>query len=179
MVDETGWMYHFGQFAMAGLYSTRERRMTFKMAGGCNCGNVRYECAERPVVHLICHCMDCKKATGAGSAAAVFVPSDRLIFSAAKLAFHEVEAASGRHVQRGFCVNCGSLISSRWREQSKYQALMVGSLDDQSIFEPKVEVWISRAKAWEVLHPNTLKFDEGPSAEAVRRPIEEYFASRN
>lgn len=152
--------------------------MAFTMTGGCACGAARYECAERPLVHLICHCLDCQRASGAGTAALVFVPSDRLTFSGSYLRYHEVEGASGRHLQRGFCTNCGSPVAGRWQEQSRFQFLTVGSLDDPAVFDPKVEVWVSRAKPWEVLHPGTEKFDQGPSVEAVRKPIDDYFASR-
>ncbi len=30
--------------------------MTVLLTGGCACENIRYECAEEPIVQLICHC---------------------------------------------------------------------------------------------------------------------------
>jgi hypothetical protein len=44
-------------------------------------------------------------------------------------------------------------------------------------FVPKFEVWVSSAHPWHQLHPDTQKFDKGPSTE-VRAPIEAYFAAR-
>ena len=148
------------------------------LTGGCACGKVRYACGDKPIVQLICHCRDCQQASGSAYAAVLFVPSDKLEFTGAEPKYHEVKAASGRSPQRGFCAECGSPLSARWLGNSRYQLLQASSLDDPSIFTPTVEVWVSRAHGWHSLHPDTVKFDEGPSPEAVRDPIDAYFAAR-
>jgi hypothetical protein len=38
--------------------------MSSSMAGGCQCGAVRYECAAEPLFTGKCHCRGCQKATG-------------------------------------------------------------------------------------------------------------------
>ena len=150
--------------------------MTF--SGGCACGKVRYECSEEPLVQLICHCHDCQRASGSAFAAALIVPTDRLKFTATEPKYYSVTAASGRTMQRGFCSECGSPVSIRRPEMPLVEFLQAASLDDTSTFAPTCEVWISRADSWHPLHPSTEKFDEGPSAEAVRAPIAAYFSSR-
>ncbi|HEX9585440.1 MAG TPA: GFA family protein, partial [Gammaproteobacteria bacterium] len=30
-------------------------------AGGCQCGDIRYECADEPIDLFICHCRECRK----------------------------------------------------------------------------------------------------------------------
>lgn len=37
-----------------------------KLTGGCLCGKVRYELSAgvEPLYSVICHCLNCKKATG-------------------------------------------------------------------------------------------------------------------
>jgi hypothetical protein len=152
--------------------------MTATLTGGCSCGKVRYECNEKPIVQLICHCRDCQQSSGSAYAAVLFVPSDRLRFTKAEPKYHEVKTATDRRLQRGFCGECGSPVLGRWPDNPLYQIIQASSLDDPSIFAPSAEVWVSRAHSWHSLHPNTVKFDQGPSADAVRRPIQAYFAAR-
>ncbi|MGE0424113.1 MAG: GFA family protein [Reyranellaceae bacterium] len=152
--------------------------MTETLTGGCSCGKVRYECSAQPIVQLICHCRDCQQASGSAYAAVIFVPGDRLRLTEAEPKYHEVKGASGRRIERGFCGECGSPVLARWPENSLYQVLQASSLDDPSLFKPSSEIWLSRAHSWHTPHPNTVKFDNGPSAEAVRAPMEAYFAAR-
>ena len=35
------------------------------LSGGCHCGAVRYEMPEDVAHHALCHCTDCRKASGA------------------------------------------------------------------------------------------------------------------
>ena len=146
-------------------------------SGGCACGRIRYECSEGPIVQVICHCRDCQRASGSASAAILVVASDRLKFSGSEPKYHEVKAESGRTMRRGFCSECGSPLSIRRPETLRIEFLQAASLDDPSMFVPKFEVWVSSAHPWHQLHPDTQKFDRGPSAE-VRAPIEAYFAAR-
>jgi hypothetical protein len=90
------------------------------MSGGCACGKVRYECREKPMVQLICHCRDCQQASGSAYAAVLFVPSDRLQFTRTEPKYHEVEAATGRRIQRGFCGDCGSPVVNRHAKRTPF-----------------------------------------------------------
>jgi len=147
-------------------------------AGGCACGRIRYECSEQPIVQLICHCRDCQRASGSAFAAVLVVPSDRLKFSGSELKYHSINADSGRTMRRGFCNECGSPVSIRRPETPLVEFLQAASLDDPSKFRPSCEVWVSRADPWHPLHAATPKFEQSPAAEAVRGPIEAYFAAR-
>ncbi|WP_428672188.1 GFA family protein [Reyranella sp.] len=155
--------------------------MNKEATGGCACGAIRYRCRDRPIVELICHCRDCQRASGGASAAVLLIASDRVIFEGADQAFHAVTTASGNRLSRGFCPACGSPVSARWEGDSIYsklQALYAGSLDDPSTFSPTVEDWVSRAYPWHTFHPDTLKFGERPTPQAVRDRIVAYFAAR-
>ena len=152
--------------------------MTTALTGGCACGKVRYECSEKPLVQLLCHCRDCQRASGSAFGAALIVPTDRLTLSGAEPRYYEVKANSGRTMRRGFCQECGSPILVTRPETPMVVFLHASSLDDPSQFSPASEVWTSRAYRWHHLHPATVKYEEGPSPEAVRAPIGAYFAGR-
>ena len=148
------------------------------LLGGCACRKVRYECSEKPIVQLICHCRDCQRASGSAFAAVMFVPTDRLTFTGAQMRYYDVKGASGRTLRRQFCGECGSPVCVRWPDQPRVQLLHVASLDDPSSFMPTSELWVSRADAWHPFLPSTVKFEEGPSEEVVRKPLAAYFAAR-
>ena len=61
---------------------------------------------------------------------------------------------------------------------SKLRAIHAGSLDDPSTFSPSVEDWMSRGHPWHTFHPDTLKFEEKPTPQAVRDRVLAYFAAR-
>jgi hypothetical protein len=106
------------------------------------------------------------------------VPSDRLKFTGSELKYYAVKADSGRMMRRGFCSECGSPISIRRPETPLVEFLQVASLDDPSQFRPSCEVWVSSAHAWHQHDSGIQKFEQNPSAEAARVPIEAYFAAR-
>ncbi|SDK65856.1 GFA family protein [Microbulbifer yueqingensis] len=148
------------------------------LSGGCACGQVRYECTEKPLVQFICHCRDCQYASGSAFSASVFVPRDRVTYLSGKLHHYDVMAESGRELRRQFCSACGSPISAHWPASPVVEMLTVASLDDQGIFNPTHELWVSRAESWHPFHPDTVKLQEGPDEELVREPLRAYFAAR-
>lgn len=148
------------------------------LLGGCACGQVRYQCSETPLVQFICHCRDCQHSSGSAFMAFVFVPRDRLTYLSGDLHYYDVEANSGRALRRQFCRACGSPISAYWPGAPMVELLTVASLDDQSIFSPTHELWMSRAESWHPVHPGTTKLPEGPDEELVRGPVRAYFAAR-
>ena len=48
--------------------------MAPKLAGGCICGAIRFECDMEPFIMLNCHCRDCQRVSGSAFAPVVFVP---------------------------------------------------------------------------------------------------------
>jgi hypothetical protein len=155
--------------------------MTKQLTGGCACGAVRYTCTDKAIVQLICHCRDCQRASGNASAAVLLMANDRVLFDGAEQTYHAVTTASGNRLFRGFCPTCGSPVSGRWEGDtmySKVRAIHAGSLDDPSVFSPTVEDWMSRGYPWHTFHPDTLKFEERPTPQAVRDRMLAYFAAR-
>jgi hypothetical protein len=73
------------------------------MKGSCLCGEIRYEIFAAPCGTTLCHCEDCRKASGAPVVAWTFFPAGSIRFSGQtprKITFAERE--------RTFCPDCGS-----------------------------------------------------------------------
>jgi hypothetical protein len=71
--------------------------------GGCHCGAVRYEMPEAVVHHTLCHCTDCRRASGAPATAWAMAPADQVTITGAPLTY-----ASSEHARRMFCGACGT-----------------------------------------------------------------------
>ena len=74
------------------------------VSGGCHCGAVRYEADGEVLHHAICHCEDCRRASGAPMVAWIASKSDqvRVTSGAPKI------RASSEHGRRHFCADCGT-----------------------------------------------------------------------
>jgi len=99
-----------------------------RVSGGCACGAVRYELTEEPIFQLICHCTDCRKASGSAFAEVLIVAADRLSMLGNEPKVYSVKAESGRTMNRGFCEKCGSPIMIRRAETPQLAFIQAGSL---------------------------------------------------
>ena len=135
--------------------------MSPKFTGGCICRAVRYECSAEPVMMANCHCRDCQKAGGGAFAPAVIVPKASLkITGEAK--FHDTQSDSGNIVSRGFCPNCGSRLFGKTAAMPDLMAVMAGSLDDPSWYQPRMDIYTASAQPWDHMNPQLPKFQKSP-----------------
>ena len=72
-------------------------------SGGCHCGAIRYQMPEDVAHHALCHCIDCRKASGAPAVAWALAPTDQIAITGSPSAY-----ASSEHGRRYFCGSCGT-----------------------------------------------------------------------
>jgi hypothetical protein len=73
-------------------------------AGGCHCGAVRYEVTGTPQHTVLCHCSDCRKASGAPAVAwAAFAENEFKVTRGEP----KTRNSSGQSM-RSFCGECGT-----------------------------------------------------------------------
>ena len=72
-------------------------------AGGCHCGAVRYEMTAEVAHHALCHCTDCRKASGAPATAWAMAAADQVTITGEPVTY-----ASSEHGRRMFCGACGT-----------------------------------------------------------------------
>ena len=73
------------------------------LTGGCHCRAVRYQMPSEVQHHALCHCTDCRKASGAPAVGWALVPTDQIVISGQTTAY-----ASSEHGRRYFCTTCGT-----------------------------------------------------------------------
>ena len=149
-----------------------------RLTGGCRCGAVRYEHTEEPIFQLICHCTDCRSASGSAFAGVLLVAADRLSMLGRDPKFHSVIADSGRTISRGFCETCGSPIMARREDAPQLAFIQAGSLDEPMAFKPAVEVFGFRAHPAVSPVGSAERFDRG-APDLMRSAIEAHFKNRS
>lgn len=77
---------------------------TGTLTGGCHCGAIRYALSGAPMHHALCHCTDCRRASGAPMVGWAMFPEDALTV----LQGEPHEYASSEHGRRYFCGTCGT-----------------------------------------------------------------------
>lgn len=132
-----------------------------KIAGGCLCGNIRYEAEPLPDdVADYCHCSQCRRASGAPVVAWLQVSPDRFQVTAGEaLGFNASPAAT-----RWFCGHCGSPLYMTDRDNRSI-GINIGTLDEPDAVRPTVHGWYSAKICWFETtddldrHPETPPYD--------------------
>lgn len=119
------------------------RRIDVTVTGGCQCGAVRYRASAMLDNAHLCHCRMCQKAVGNIFAALVAAPNDALEWTRGEPAAFR----SSAHVDRGFCVACGTPLYYRDLEGGRTN-LTIGSLDDPAAFPPRTQMGSEARMPW-------------------------------
>jgi hypothetical protein len=123
--------------------------MTNKEQGGCLCGAIRYEADRSAVISgYCCYCSDCQKSTGGGYAAYVMLPQNELKLIAGELKTYRTTGSSGGHIQRSFCSDCGSPITSTSNIAPDFVFVKAGSFDDSNWITLSSGYWKKSARPW-------------------------------
>jgi len=132
-----------------------------RFTGGCLCGALRYEAQGEPLYTGHCYCSDCQKASGSG-----FVPF--MGFAAGAVRFQGEsklfvsKAANGGDAHRNFCPRCSSLVFGGVVGESESFTIYAGSLDDTSLFHPKIAIFARSRPDWAVIPPGLIVFEAMP-----------------
>jgi hypothetical protein len=108
--------------------------------GGCYCGLLRYESTGEIQFAMQCHCRECQYITGGNPNVIIMVPDESFRFTKGEpkeFARSDLE----KPVRRYFCPSCGTAIGSRSPARPGSFIIKVGTLDDQSVFDPKAAIF--------------------------------------
>lgn len=134
--------------------------MKIPFTGGCVCGEVRYECTAAPLRMFNCHCRDCQKVSGGPYAPVVLVPLDTFKVTKGTLKRYATTRLSGKPNWRGFCPNCGCTLTDGENAERNIVGVIAVSLDDPSWFKPAFDIFVCDAQPWNIMDPQTPKFQE-------------------
>ena len=110
-----------------------------EMAGGCQCGRIRYTASVTSDDAYLCHCRMCQRATGGVSIAFKNVKRADICWTVEPDRYQSSPIA-----QRGFCSVCGTPLTFEFPDGDQID-LTVGSFDNPGRFRPThhfgVESW--------------------------------------
>lgn len=122
--------------------------------GGCLCGAVRYEAQGEPYRVGLCHCADCRKATGGFA----------MPYGYWRIADFSLEGQLATHEGRSFCPACGSRVVHLSPDHAE---VILGTLDEApSPFRPTREVWVIRREPWMRPVDGAAQFDQDAPPDA-------------
>jgi hypothetical protein len=127
------------------------------LQGGCFCGNVRYEAEGPPEGPSVCHCIDCRRASGAPMVAWFGVARSRFRLVAGSPA----DFGSSPGVTRQFCPRCGTPLTFRAEANPDKIDVATATLDDPSAVPPSDHTWTRQQLDWVVLGDGLPRYPEG------------------
>lgn len=132
-------------------------------SGGCLCEVVRYRLDAPPLAINACHCLDCKKLTGATNLLMVLGPRDAFAHEAGEVERYRKRADSGNEVDIVRCAVCGVRL---WHEPISAPQLVivaVGTLDDPSWVVPTSHIFTRSMSPGVVIQDDALVLRDGPT----------------
>jgi hypothetical protein len=135
---------------------------SYKLSGGCACGNFRYEFNGELAMAVHCHCRDCQKSSGTGSAA-VFATNRTSYTFTGEASSYKFTGDSGKIVERFFCPNCGSPLFSYAEVLPDLIFARIASLDEPSQIKPSMHIYCDSSQAWDRPNDHLAKFGKMPT----------------
>ncbi|EOA91611.1 hypothetical protein ACJQWK_03423 [Exserohilum turcicum] len=124
-------------------------------AGGCLCGNIRYEVQGKAEASVLCHCFDCRKISGSTYSSNAMYSEDKFKITQGTPKQYKKTADSGKEITSFFCGDCGSTM---WRQSPSFAGQRIikacpkaGTLDDTSIldnFKTDAELFTQNRPKW-------------------------------
>lgn len=134
--------------------------MGAKYTGGCHCGNIRFECDAEPLVHLACHCNDCRQATGKDFSDIAFFNSNAITRTGTPDA-HVFTADSGNKTRREYCENCGTVVFDKSEGFKGLTGIFTSEIAKPKLPNPKIHVWVSSKLGDVHISPRLKSFEKG------------------
>jgi hypothetical protein len=131
-------------------------------AGGCQCGELRYEIAGEPLALYVCHCRECQKQSASAFGMSLEVPRAGLRVVRGTPKLWTRAADSGRRLRCAFCPTCGSRLWHEPEGTSDTITIKAGSLDVPADMSSAIHIWVSRRLPGVVIPDGARQFPQEP-----------------
>lgn len=133
----------------------------FPIAGGCQCGRIRYRLTAAPVVFYHCHCTECQKQSASAFGQSMRVRTEHLQVAGEVRTFLR-PASAGTQLACDFCPECGVRLFHRRSQYADRLNIKAGTLDDTSWLVPAGHIWIGSKQPGILLGENALTYAGQP-----------------
>lgn len=132
------------------------------LAGGCQCGRIRYEVAGAPTALFVCHCLECRRQSASAFGISVIVRAADLRLVQGAPRRWSRPADSGGVVQCHFCPDCGSRLWHGDRAAEAEISVKGGSLDQPVDLSHAIHIWTARKLAGVAIPPEARCYPGEP-----------------
>jgi hypothetical protein len=114
--------------------------------GGCVCGGVRYRLEAAPAQVNDCHCLDCRRSSGAPFVTWGSVERSQLVLLTGML--RKIPHANR---VRSFASCCGTHLFFEAAPDAETVDVTIASLDDPTPFPPEMSIWTEDRLPWVIM----------------------------
>jgi hypothetical protein len=130
--------------------------MTRRLNGSCLCGDVRYTVADEFEYALICHCSQCRRATGSA-----FKPFGGIDRTKLEVTQGKIRTYGDTETHDAHCERCGSLLYSIVQAGTRAH-VTYGTLLDPPTLAPQAHIFVSSKAPWDPILDNLPQHAELP-----------------
>ncbi|MDA0241658.1 MAG: GFA family protein [Proteobacteria bacterium] len=146
-------------------------------AGGCQCGELRFNLTAEPLTAYRCHCSECRRHSGSAFGTSVIVPRRAFSLIQGRPRSWDRTADSGGVNESHFCANCGTRVyGERKNVEVDFVVLRHGSFDDPSSIKPIGDIWTKRALPWVVMDQDLIQIESQPTPTEMSAMVERFQA---
>ncbi len=116
---------------------------TKRLKGRCLCGDVRYTVADEFQYALICHCSQCRRATGSA-----FKPFGGIERHKLKVTRGRIKRFGDAKTHDAHCARCGSLLYSIVNQGTRAH-VTYGTLVDAPSLAPQAHIFTASRAQWD------------------------------
>ena len=119
-----------------------------KHQGGCHCGKFSIKVELDPLIVTLCHCVKCRRLTGA-VVSNCFYEMSEVQFEGDTLLYDYI-GGSGKTVHTHVCSNCYTIVyrTSDAFTEPEFVAIPVGCFDNPHILPPTIEIFRDYKLKW-------------------------------
>jgi len=134
-----------------------------RLGGSCLCGHATYDVADAFDYALICHCSQCRRATGAAAKPFAGIAAHQLrLHHPDRVVRYGEGAGKDATAHDTRCARCGSLLYSLVREGA-FVHVTLGTLVDTPSIRPSAHIHVASKAEWDVIGDDLPRFPQLPS----------------
>jgi len=141
------------------------------LAGGCRCGQVRFEISAPPLITMACHCRGCQRMTASAFSLSVLVPAAGFTVTAGEPVIGGLHG-SPKHFH---CSYCMSWMFTRPDDAPHLVNVRATLLDNPGGFSPFMETFVKDKFPWVSL-PAVYSFEGFPEMADYPAMLQAYAA---
>ncbi len=134
------------------------------ITGRCQCGQVKYQLNEPPLMTIVCHCTDCQRHSGGSYSISMVFSKQSFQLLDGERSCWQKQCDSGARADCYFCPTCSNRIYHVTDSMPELLRLKAGTLDDTSWFTPEMHVWVKSKQPWVLIPKGVAVFETQPES---------------